>query len=187
MAKAPNITAAQLRAILDYNPETGEFRWKQRTPEMFACGAMPSRRKCNAWNGRFAGQLAGNIEVFGYHVIHIQHNGGSYKAHRLAWLWMTGEWPEDQIDHVNGERADNRFANLREATNSQNLANSKASSRNRSGHKGVYWFAESEKWRANIRVNGRLISLGLFGNKEDAAAAYEAAAKLHFGEFARTE
>lgn len=110
-----------------------------------------------------------------------------YTASRLAWLYMTGEWPENEIDHINLDRSDDRWLNLREATRAQNSFNTPRRSNNMSGAKGAYWHSQHRKWCAHIKIDGELKHIGLFATIDEAAAAYAAAAKLHRGEFARTE
>jgi hypothetical protein len=181
MAKRAVITAAQARAILDYNPETGGFRWKARTPEMFPPGGRSADWQCRNWNSRWAGQPAGTLHPGGHVIIRVF--GKNYKAHRLAWLLMTGEWPKEEIDHKNLAGSDNRWANLREATHHQNMANKHAQRNNTSGFKGVV--RHKDKWRAKLCVNGRHIHVGIFDTGEEAAEAYFAAASKHMGEYAR--
>ncbi len=185
MAEREALTAAYVRSILHYDPETGEFRWKERTPDMFASGTRPAQWRCRNWNSKNAGAGANCIDPNGYGRIRIC--GRDYRAHRLAWLWMTGGWPENDIDHVNLIKSDNRFANLREATKSQNLANIRMFKTNTSGYKGVSWFSQTGKWVAHIRLAGKSKNLGYFNTIEDAAGAYSRAAKEHFGAFARTK
>jgi len=130
-----------------------------------------------------AGDVAGRGSGGGYRQISVDNR--LYLAHRLAWLYMTGEWPEVQIDHVNMDRADNRFVNLRQATRSENKGNMRAQANNASGLKGVYWHKRAGKWCAQINTNGTRRHLGCFDSPEAAHAAYIASAKKHFGEFAR--
>src|SRR4029450_2313606 len=112
------LTAERLRELLDYDPETGDFTWKVN-------------RRCVR-----SGSVAGNVNcVDGYCYIGV--DARRYHAHRLAWLYIKGAWPNDQIDHINGNKADNRFANLRQATHSQNQANGGRYSNNASGYNGV--------------------------------------------------
>ncbi|KXJ56550.1 MAG: hypothetical protein AXW12_00525 [Thalassospira sp. Nap_22] len=158
------ITQEELKAILSYDQETGAFTW------LSAHGPMPK------------GMTAGTLNKTGY--IHIQINGRRYGAHRLAWLWMTGEWPKRQIDHRNNIRNDNRWTNLRKATKSQNCANSLTYKTNTTGFRGVSWHQRDQVYIAAIggRVNRRHI--GTFRSKEDAARAYDEVAKDIFGDFA---
>ena len=179
------VDAEIVRQILDYNPDTGEFCWKARTPEMFVAGKHSSQRKCRAWNAKNTGNIAGTSGGDGY--LQISINSRRYQAHRIAWLWMVGEMPRKEIDHIDCDRSNNRFANLREATHAQNNRNTPKQSNNSSGYKGVFLDRNLGKWRARIYVNGDCQYLGCFGALEDAAAAYAKAAHELHGEFARTE
>jgi hypothetical protein len=158
------ITAEELRELLDYDPEAGVFTWRV------------SRGGC------VAGSKAGSPDRDGY--IRVSLNKRFYGAHRLAWLYVHGEWPSHEIDHINCDSADNRIANLRPATRSQNKANTGPYRTNTSGVKGVHWHVRAARWVARVQVNGREKHLGCFTNIEDAAAAYRSAAEKHFGEFA---
>jgi HNH endonuclease/AP2 domain len=129
-----------------------------------------------------AGAAAGAI-VEGYLVIKIE--GHTYKASRLAWLYVTGAWPGAEIDHRNLNRLDNRWGNLRVATHSQNHANKRVYSNNACGFKGVSRQRRDHKWRARIQVNGNQFYLGLFDTSEAAHAAYCVAAEKYFGTYAR--
>lgn len=156
-----DLTAERLREILHYDPETGVFVWLK-----------PRRFKC------LIGQAAGYKMPIGYASIMI--DGKRLYAHRLAWLYMTGAWPEAQIDHRNGVRDDNRFANLRAATKAENMQNSRLRKDNQCGFQGVRWDEQRRKWQARIRYQHRKYDLGRFATPEDAHAAYLAAkAKLH--------
>lgn len=159
------ITAERLRELLHYDPETGEFLWKIR------------RR------GVRASSVAGYARPDGYRRIVV--DGGRYMAHRLAWLYMKGTWPAEEVDHDNLIRNDNRWDNLREATTAQNKGNCTKRQTNTSGFKGVSWHAIGRKWRASIQVNNRHIYLGLFDDINDAAAAYADASEKYHGEFGR--
>lgn len=98
-----------------------------------------------------------------------------------------GVWPKGQIDHVNGNRLDNRICNLRDATHAENQRNSKRPKSNTSGIKGVYWDKRSKKWGAHIRFGNKMLNLGRFSEKEDAAAAYKLAALKYHGDFAKLD
>lgn len=163
-----------LREILDYDPETGFLTWKARTPDMFRDGARGgAAAACRAWNNRYSGCRAlCAIDSCGYCGGHLLNK--SVRAHRIIWAWVHDEWP-NQIDHINGDKADNRLANLRPVTNQINLQNASLYSNNTSGSIGVYWYRQTKKWRAQIRVDGRCISLGYFSNFDDAVAARKAA------------
>ena len=108
----------------------------------------------------------------------------NYEPYRLAWLYMTGAWPTKFIDHINRDRTDNRWSNLREATYAENNRNTSIRSDNTSGYKGVSWHKFKSKWRAEIKVDSISKHLGYFSTKEEAYAAYIQAAKLYHGEFA---
>lgn len=171
------ITAEYLRAILSYDPDTGEFLWKYRPREMFA-----TLNAYAVWNSRFAGKSAGGSKSR-YEQIGIY--GTRYQAHCLAWMYMTGQWPDKEVDHINLDKHDNRFANLRLASRSENARNIRAFRTNTSGVKGVCWNAKSNKWQAAIRLHGQKIHLGLHDSIDDAASAYAKAAECYHGEFAR--
>lgn len=158
MTRAQVLTAQRLRELLAYDQETGAFTWIDNRP-------------LNPIKGE-----AGRLHPEGYRTIKVE--GRNYQAHRLAWLYVHGEWPTGQIDHVNRNRGDNRLANLRPVTNSENQQNTVA--RNRHGLKGVHWNKSQEKWTAKIGLRNRRIYLGVFATKEEAHAAYcAAAARFH--------
>ncbi len=153
------ISAARLREVLSYDPETGRFT-----------------RKIDSRRGRAkAGDIAGSIECTGYAAIWV--DGVKYLAHRLAWLYVTGEWPADLIDHINGFRADNRIGNLRQAdnwTNQQNLGGPKGN--NTSGFLGVS--RSKARWKAEIRAFGVRKHIGTFDTPQEAHSAYLLAKKV---------
>jgi len=165
------LTAAQLRARLDYIPSTGAFIWRYQ----------PTARK--EWNSRYAGTRAGTLHSEGYRQIQLY--GRFYFAHRLAFLWMTGKWPPVWVDHRDTDRSNDAWTNLRPATYSQNARNSQLRSSNTSGFKGAYWDKHKGYWGAAIRANGPTRFLGYYDTAEKAAAAYIKAAKRLYGEFAR--
>ncbi len=181
MAKKPLPSPEELRQLLRYEPETGKLFWLPRPREMFT-----SDRSFNTWNVRFAGAEAfATVHRQGYRCGVIA--GEKCLAHRAVWAVHSGRWPENQIDHINGDKTDNRIANLREATHAENLQNSRRPSRNTSGFKGVCFDRSRGKWMARIHADGRDRMLGRFDTPEEAHAAYRAAAEKHHGEFARTE
>jgi HNH endonuclease len=172
----PTLTVERLRAVLDYNPETGEFRWKERQ-------AKGSGWYHKIFNTQFAGKPAGCPDVHGY--IQIMIDQRNYKAHRLAWLWTHGSLPADkEIDHRDRNPANNVLGHLRLATRRQQVANTGP---RKPGHpKGCYWSARDKKWSAWIYIDGRKVSLGAFKRLENARAArFQAEAKYH-GEWAYT-
>lgn len=167
MPQIPTFSAEYLRHILSYDPETGVFTWKNPPP---------------IGKGR-VGETAG-FRSHQYILIGIKNR--KYPAHRLAFFYMTGRWPIYDVDHKNTIQTDNAWINLREGTRSQNMANARKRSNNTSGIKGVDWDQARQKWRAQLSVNKRHLFLGRFDSKAQAAAAYEKAARMHYGEFART-
>lgn len=125
-----------------------------------------------------AGQQAGALTPSGYRQIGIE--GAIYLEHHLAFFYTTGEWPLLDIDHINGNKSDNRIDNLRQATKAQNSWNAKLCVKNKSGYKGVHWYPPTNKWAAQIRVNKKRIHLGYFTFVEDAAKVIkEARERLH--------
>lgn len=160
----PIPSCRHLQELLHYSQQTGLVTWNERPASMF-----PSQRAANAWNARFAGQSAGYIRQDGYLSLSLG-TGNLYMVHRLIWKMMTGREPE-YIDHLNGNRADNRWSNLREVDVSTNGKNAKLYSRNTSGHAGVEYLDKLGKWRARVQVGKKTVHLGLFSTKEKAVAA----------------
>ena len=171
MKTLSNLTAEYVRSILDYDPDTGIFRWRVRSD-------VPRE-----WNARRAGKIAGGKMMNGYWFMAI--NNQRYLAHRLAWLWVTGAWPKADIDHANLKRDDNRFANLRDASSSENHQNRRPERGNASGIKGVSLHKASGLWFGEIRRGGKRVWCGYFRRKRDAAKAISTARKIHHGAFAR--
>ena len=165
--KTDNITQEYLKSVLDYDPDTGVFKWN-----------------VNKGKGVKIGFVAGTIRKDGY--IEIQIDGIKYLAHRLAFLYING-WLPSEVDHINnnGPKTDNRICNLRDATHSQNQQNKGHQKNNKSGYKGVRWHNRHKKWYAQIKIDRKQIHLGSFDTPEKAHEAYkEAALRLH-GEYAR--
>jgi hypothetical protein len=153
-----------VRSMLDYQPNTGKFTWKPRPVEMF-----PAKRHAGMWNSRFAGKEA----------ISTKHHAGylygaifesNYSAHRLAWYISHGEVP-DEIDHINGDRTDNRLANLRNVTRVENCKNIAVRRKSQSGVPGVRWDAQNQKWDARISTK----HLGRFKDFDEAVRVRKAA------------
>jgi hypothetical protein len=156
--------------LLHYAPKSGEFRWRMTRGKMRA------------------GSRAGTIRrsrpgVPPYRKIHVLGRG--YFASRLAVFYMTGEWPTGQVDHKDRDTLNDRWGNLRPASQSQNMANSAVRSDNRSGFKGVSFNKGRSSWHVHISVKGKRIFLGRFETAEKGHAAYCVAADAFFGEFAR--
>lgn len=156
------LTQARLKEVLHYDPETGLFRWKMKYPRAKA--------------------IAGSKGKDGETIIKIDYV--KYRANRLAYLYMFGNWPVHEVDHKDTDNTNNALVNLRPARRSQNQANTHASKRNKSGFKGVT--THKRGFVARIGVNKKTIYLGLFYTPAEAHAAYVQAANLCFGEFARS-
>ena len=175
-----DLSAAQVRRRLHYDPETGVLTWRARTAI-----DIPNKRIRKSWNTRYAGTEAGSLlptsNGEGFYRT-VMWGGRRKLAHRLAWLWMTGEWPEGELDHRDGEGLNNRWLNLREASTVQNRRNARVKRTNTHGLKGVR--ANARKYAASITIAGRITHLGNFDTPEEAHAAYVEAARKHFGEFA---
>lgn len=161
-----------LRQVVDYNPESGVLTWRERGPEFFSGQSLIASRR---WNKRYAGQVVGREMNTGYLQTSICLQ--RFMVHRLAWIVFHGEnIPEcAMIDHVDGDKANNRINNLRICTPTQNVQNRAFS---KSGYRGAFFHKSTGKWQASIRFH-----LGTFDTKEQASAAYEAMAKKIHSEF----
>jgi len=157
--------AERLRELFDYDPETGVFRNR-----VYRGG------RCRV------GDVTGTVIPGGYKNIRIARK--TYRAARLAWLWMTGEWPEHEIDHIDRDPGNNRWSNLRQATRSQNVQNKRVNKNNAAGLKGVFLDKRRGHWFSSIMLDGKVTNLGRFPTPEEAHAAYMQAAARLFGQFA---
>lgn len=155
----------RLRELFNYDPETG-----------IVTRRMAVSVKCRA------GDVVGHREARGY--VHTTVDWRPIRLHQLIWIYVHGRI-DGEIDHVNGDKSDNRLSNLRPANRSQNMSNKPLDRRNKSGFKGVHWSKKDRCWVAQIQVNRKTIHLGSFGEARAAAAVYAEAAKQHFGEFVR--
>lgn len=154
------LTQDRVKTLLSYDPDTGVFRWKTA--------------RSNA--ARLS--VAGTVCKKGYRRISI--DAKTYAAHRLAWLYVYGVYPDVEMDHINRCRDDNRIQNLRLANRFVNTQNTNNRKDNVSGHRGVGWHKASSKWRARISVNNKNLNLGSFLSFDEAVNAYrQAAAKYH--------
>ena len=149
-----SLTQARLKELLCYDPETGVFTWNR--------------------NGRRAGWR----HRWGYRNVRV--DGVTYAEHRLAWFYVHGWWPAADLDHINRVRDDNRLANLRPTTRSENCQNQPIRSTNRSGVTGVYYHSRVRKWVASISINKKQCHLGVFDTAEQAAAARKSAEQQHY-------
>ena len=146
------ITQSELKEVLSYDEATGQFVWMK-----------PNSRSVKV------GDIAGCINKTGYVRLCVRDR--RYLAHRLAWLYVHGEFPNVQIDHVNGVKSDNRIANLRLATAKQNAENRKLMNTNTTGHRGVYWVKKVSKWKVEVMHNSITYYLGMFDSLNQAIEA----------------
>lgn len=172
-----SLSVDRLKEVVHYDPETGIFTRR----------ALPgNERYIRSINSRFAGKPLAPARKVGYAAAHI--DGRSYYLHRLAYLYMTGEMAPIDVDHINGDKYDNRWVNLRAATVAENAYNSRARQTYKSTRlKGVTYLPKQNKYRSQIRANGVVYPLGVFDTEESAHAAYRAAAVVHHGEYARLD
>jgi hypothetical protein len=166
------ITQEYLKECLSYDETTGNFTWIERPSHHFNSNVV--KRQCNS---KHAGKKAGTIGTKGY--IQIMVGSRLYEGHRLAWLFVYGVFPQNQIDHIDGDRAFNAIVNLRDVTHAENGKNQKLKKNNTSGKTGVYWYNQTSKWLAQIGSGDKRIHLGYFDIFEDAVIAREAAEIEH--------
>jgi len=155
-----SVTQDRLKELLDYSPDTGVFVWKV------------DRKAVKA------GDVAGKRHHSGYWNLFV--DGKWLMAHRAAWLYVHGVWPDGDIDHINRIRDDNRLCNLRTANRAENCQNQPTRRNNRSGVTGVLWHKAAKKWVAQISIDRKLRHLGVFDTKELAVEARKAAELAHY-------
>lgn len=181
MAAKPLPSPEVLRQLLRYDPDSGKLFWRERAENMFpeGEGRYTAARSCRIWNTKYAGKEAITAvdPSLGYKKGSVWC--GKFYAHRLIWAIQTGAWPEQDIDHINGDRADNRWGNLRAVDRKTNSRNARRRSTNTSGMMGVKWQPGLDKWRAQIMVDGRNIALGCFDDFDEACAARKAAERRY--------
>lgn len=179
MATPSIIPVSTLRQLLRYEPETGFIFWKERPLELFNAGRRNSaKQNQNIWNSRYADRPA----------LYTPDNRGYQKGsvlglhcqrHRAIWALVHGRWPTGLLDHISGDKLDNRAENLREVTPAENSRNMARARNNTSGQTGVSWRPRSNRWRAYIRVSGKMEELGEFTLKSDAIAVRKQAEQIH--------
>ena len=157
------LTQERLKELLTYNLETGVF-----TRNLTRCGAL-------------AGAVAGSVTRKGYRYIKIDSKG--YMMHRLVWLYLYGQFPKEQLDHIDGDKLNNKASNLRDAITSQNCVNQRGRKNNTSGFKGVILEKSSGKWVAQCNANGEHYYLGMYDTPQEASNVRETFAKENHAEF----
>lgn len=165
--------------VLVCDAQKGILFWKKRTPDMFENSNRHADHSCALFNSKFAGKEAFTAtDTYGYKFGAIF--GKTYRAHRVIWALTFGDWPNGQIDHINGNRSDNRIENLRVVSNAENQRNSKIRSTNTSGAAGVSWNKQRAKWQARITVDCKRMHLGYFDSLDEAKTA-RIKAELRYG------
>lgn len=157
------MNADYYRQFVTYDPDTGLFR------------------RLKPGGKAKVGDVTGWAHNAGYVAITVQNN--DVLAHRLAWLLMTGEWPSGVVDHIDGNRKNNKWSNLRDCTHAENCRNRGAGKNSKSGIKGVSWHKASRKWRVQVGIGGRNVNVGYFDDIEQARTARDAATTRYHGEF----
>lgn len=162
MSSESHLSAEKLKSMIDYSPESGVLTWR-----------------VNKGGRAKKGYLAGH-ESKSPPYLQVRIDGSLYLGHRLAWLWMTGAWPENMIDHIDGNGLNNKWDNLRPATMSQNQHNRGKGKNNTSGYKGVWFHKQIGRWCADVWKDGKKVYLGTFPDKKAAAeAATHARESMH--------
>jgi hypothetical protein len=164
MATQDPITPAQAAELFSYDPDTGALRWRVRAARCVQVGDLAGARKQDGY-------------------IQVTYQKRCYQAHRIAWAITHGEWP-NVVDHINGDRADNRLANLREVTVHENMQNQRRAHRSNksAGILGVHFYSRTGRWRATNWANGRNRFLGYYATADEASAVYlKAKRELHPG------
>jgi hypothetical protein len=160
---------------LSVDLEKGLLFWKAKDEK-----EEPRPRERNRWNSRWAGKPAGTVEEEnGCKRVRVRLRDNAYPAHSLIWLLHTGCAPKEELDHINGNGADNRLSNLRDVSHSVNMRNKKRYKNNSSGVAGVVFYAPTNRWKATVQADGQKIDLGYFKHKQDAATAVLQTRKQH--------
>lgn len=188
-SRISDLSIEYIRSILDYNEKTGVVTWKSRTPDMFTDLRRNAEHQCKLWNSKHAGKPAGYVcykKSCEYSSMYIRLKNSNWVLSRIIWFYVTGEWPNGEIDHIDGDSHNNSWVNLRDVTHFQNMQNRKMLKTNTSGRIGVYRYKQN-RFRAIICFNGRRINLGIFDTLDDASLAYSEASKVYRGHFARVD
>lgn len=167
------ISRSDVSQFLSYDCENGLLIWKPRSRSYF-----PSDRSFKIWSARFGGKPAGCYRADGYLVIRLFDK--LYLGHRIAWFLHYGEWPQNSIDHIDGNPSNNKINNLRDVTRAENAKNLRHKANNRSGRMGVWFSKPLKKWIAEISVNGKRHHIGTFADFSEAVEA-RSAAERRFG------
>jgi len=166
------LTQSILKELIHYNPDTGVFTWLHRDQKWFK-----TYRSYRSYCGKYVGKKAGAsiLSRVGKRYIHVMVLDKDHLAHTLVWLYTYGVWPDDEIDHIDGNGENNKLLNLRSVTGLENHKNKRLPSTNKSGRIGVHWHKRDRHWRAEIKVEQKTINLGGFKDINDAIKAREAA------------
>lgn len=164
------LTQKILKELIYYDPNTGVFTWMERDAKWFNCD---DNHQCKSWNTKYSGCEAGKVSKEGrtrYRYITITINGiqNRYKSHRLAWMYVYGELPINDIGHIDQDGLNNSIKNLEDITHQINHKNERMSKNNTSGFTGVYLNKKTNKWFASIKVDGKNIHGGTFLDIKDA-------------------
>lgn len=164
------LTQEYLKECLDYDPESGIFKWKERPVSHFKDGKrFKVQTICNNWNSRYFNEEVGSLYKNKYKLIAI--NNKKYLTHRLAWLYMEGYFPENMIDYIDMNKSNNKWSNLREVSKICNTQNCRVSKNNTSGVTGVHQEKGSQRWCSQIQIKGKHKILGCYKNFNDAVFA----------------
>jgi len=169
------ITIADLRLLLRFDAATGNLIWLPRSASQVRSG---KQSEADRWNGRYAGRMAFTAPTNSGYLSGAIHKK-PLLAHVVAWALLSGRWPDGEIDHINGDRSDNRACNLREVSRIENQRNRCLPGNNTSGRIGVSYNKRDQRWTAHIGVDGKHVSLGYFPRKDDAITARAAAEARH--------
>lgn len=174
------ITHNMLLRVIYYDSDTGIFTWRYRPIDLFN-SVDKIENVSKMWNTRFANKIAGNITRKGYRRIQIKINGigKSYLEHVLAWFYVTGEYPDNEIDHIDHNGTNNSFNNLRIVSHNENGKNQSMSKNNTSGHNGICWHEQSGKWLARVKYNNKYVLQKTFININDAILERDKILKIY--------